>query len=47
MTAMDRTGSLLPVLAFQPERQLFFCADQTLAFDQLIYLIGDLFVRGQ
>ena len=32
MISMDRTGSLLPVLAFQPERKLFFCADQTLAF---------------
>jgi len=29
---MDRTGSLLPVLAYEPENKLFFCADQTLAF---------------
>ena len=32
MTAEDRTGSLLPVLAYEPDRKLFFCADQTLAF---------------
>ena len=29
---MGRTGSLLPVLAYEPESKLFFCADQTLAF---------------
>ncbi|MDH3665127.1 MAG: conjugal transfer protein TraC, partial [Alphaproteobacteria bacterium] len=32
MTAMDRTGSLLPVLAFDPDSKLFFSADQTLGF---------------
>ncbi|MGI9499764.1 MAG: type IV secretion system protein TraC, partial [Geminicoccaceae bacterium] len=32
MKADDRTGDLLPVLAFDPEQKLFFCADQTLAF---------------
>ena len=32
MTAEDRTGSLVPVLAYEPDRKLFFCADQTLAF---------------
>ena len=26
MTAEDRTGSLLPVLAYEPDRKLFFCA---------------------
>ena len=32
MTAEDRTGSLLPVLAYEPDQKLFFCAYQTLAF---------------
>ena len=32
MNRDDRTGSLLPVLAYEPDRKLFFCADQTLAF---------------
>lgn len=32
MHAEDRTGSLLPVLAYDPETKLFFSEDQTLGF---------------